>query len=119
MNAFPVIFLISLIGSILGSLLTKKEDDATLKKFYRQVRPWGFWKPVERMVMAEEPSFRANRDFWKDMFNIVVGIVWQISLMAFPVFLVMREWTQFYVAVGVMIVTTIILKFTWWNKLKD
>jgi solute:Na+ symporter, SSS family len=103
----------------MGSLLTRKEDDATLKKFYRQVRPWGFWKPVERMVMAEDPSFRANRDFLKDMFNIVVGIVWQISLMAFPVFLIIREWPQFYVAIGVMIVTTIILKFTWWDKLKD
>jgi Na+/proline symporter len=119
MNAFPVIFLFSLIGSILGSLLTKREDDATLKKFYRQVRPWGFWKPVEKMVLAEDPSFKANRDFWRDMFNIAVGIVWQISLMAFPVFLVMREWTQFYVAVAVMIVTTIILKFSWWDKLKD
>ncbi len=119
MNAFPVIFLISLAGSILGSLLTKKEDDETLKKFYRQVRPWGFWKPVERMVVAEDPAFRANRDFWQDMFNIAVGIVWQISLMAFPVFLVMREWKQFYAAVAVMIVTTVILKFTWWNKLKD
>jgi Na+/proline symporter len=119
MNAFPVIFLISLIGSILGSLLTKKEDDETLKKFYRQVRPWGFWKPVEKMVLAEDPSFQANRDFWRDMFNIAVGIVWQISLMAFPVFLVLREWNQFYVAVAVMVVTTVILKFTWWNKLRD
>jgi len=119
MNAFPVIFLISLIGSILGSLLTKKEDDETLKKFYRQVRPWGFWKPVEKMVMAEDPSFKANRDFLRDMFNIAVGIVWQISLMAFPVFLVLREWNQFYVAVAVMTVTTVILKFTWWNKLRD
>ena len=119
MNAFPVIFLISLTGSILGSLLTKKEDDETLKKFYRQVRPWGFWKPVERMVVAEDPSFRVNRDFWRDMFNIAVGIVWQISLMAFPVFLVLREWNQFYVAVAVMVVTTVILKFTWWNKLRD
>jgi hypothetical protein len=53
------------------------------------------------------------------MFNIVVGIIWQLSLMAFPVFLVIREWKQFYVAVTVMIVTTVILKFTWWNKLKD
>jgi Na+/proline symporter len=119
MNAFPVIFLISLIGSILGSLLTKKEDDETLKKFYRQVRPWGFWKPVEKMVMAGDPSFQANRDFWRDMFNIAVGIVWQISLMAFPVFLVLREWNQFYVAVAVMVVTTVILKFSWWNKLRD
>lgn len=119
MNAFPAIFIISLMGSVLGSLLTKKEDDETLKKFYRQVRPWGFWKPVEKMVLADNPAFKTNKDFWRDMFNIAVGIVWQVSLMAFPVFLVLREWTQFYVATAVMIITTVILKFTWWNKLKD
>jgi len=119
MNAFPIIFLISLAGSILGSLLTRKEDDETLKKFYRQVRPWGFWKPVKKMVLAEEPSFKANKDFPRDMFNIVIGIVWQISLMAFPVFLIIREWTSFIVAIGIAIITTVILKFTWWNKLKD
>jgi hypothetical protein len=71
------------------------------------------------MVMAEDPSFKVNRDFPRDMFNIVIGITWQISLMAFPVFIVLREWNQFYIATGVMIVTTVILKFTWWNKLKD
>ena len=119
MNAFPLIFAISLIGSILGSLLTKREDDETLKKFYRQVRPWGFWKPVQRMVEAEDPSFRRNKDFWRDIFNIVIGITWQISLMAFPVFLIIREWRSFFIAAGVTAITTVILKFTWWNKLKD
>jgi len=119
MNAFPVIFLISIIGSVLGSLLTERESDETLKKFYRQVRPWGFWKPVHRMILAEDPSFMGNRDFWRDMFNVAVGIVWQISLMAFPVFLIIREWNAFYIATGIMILTSIILKFTWWNKLKD
>jgi solute:Na+ symporter, SSS family len=119
MNAFPVIFVISLTGSILGSLLTKKEDDETLKKFYKQVRPWGFWNPVKKMVMAEDPSFKSNKDFPRDMLNIVIGIVWQISLMAFPVFLVIREWNSFIVALGVAILTTVALKFTWWDKLKD
>lgn len=119
MNAFPLIFLISLIGSIAGSLLTKKEDDEILKKFYRQVRPWGFWGPVKKMVAAEDPAFKPNKDFFSDMFNIVVGIVWQVSLMAFPVFLVLREWNAFYISTAVMIVTSIILKFTWWNRLKD
>ncbi|HSO78108.1 MAG TPA: hypothetical protein VLQ76_06030 [Bacteroidales bacterium] len=53
------------------------------------------------------------------MFNIVIGITWQISLMVFPVFLVLREWTPFLVSTGIMIVTSVILKFNWWNKLKD
>jgi hypothetical protein len=53
------------------------------------------------------------------MFNIVVGIVWQTSLIAFPIFLVLREWPQFIIAIGIMIVTSVILKLSWWNKLKD
>jgi SSS family solute:Na+ symporter len=119
MNAFPLILIISAIGSILGSLLTKAEDDETLMKFYRQVRPWGFWKPVHRKVVMADTSFQANKDFPRDMFNIVIGIAWQISLMAFPVFLVLREWIPFCISTGIMIVTSLILKFTWWNRLKD
>jgi SSS family solute:Na+ symporter len=119
MNAFPLIFLVSIVGSILGTLLTKPEDDETLKKFYKSVRPWGFWKPVYEKVIIDDPSFERNKDFWKDMFNVLIGIVWQTSLIVFPIFLVLREWKVFLIALGITIITSVILKFTWWNKLKD
>ena len=119
MNAFPVIFVISLIGSIAGTLLTKPEDNDTLKKFYKNVRPWGFWKPVHKLVIQEDPSFEANKDFKRDMFNVVIGICWQSALVAFPVFLVLREWKAFIIAVSIVAVTSVVLKFNWWNKLKD
>jgi SSS family solute:Na+ symporter len=119
MNAFPVIFLISIIGCIAGTLLTKPESDETLKKFYKQVRPWGFWKPVHKMVLQDDPTFEENKDFKRDMFNVVVGIVWQTSLVAFPVLLILREWKPFFIALAIVAVTSVILKFNWWNKLKD
>jgi hypothetical protein len=52
--------------------------------FYRRVRPWGFWGPVLKKVLAEDPGFKRNKDFFRDMFNIAVGIVWQVSLVALP-----------------------------------
>jgi SSS family solute:Na+ symporter len=119
MNAFPVIFVVSIIGCILGTLLTKAEDDETLKKFYKTVRPWGFWKPIYQKVKADDPSFERNKDFWRDMFNVVVGITWQLSLVAFPIYLVLRDWKPFTIAFSIMVVTSVILKFSWWNKLKD
>jgi solute:Na+ symporter, SSS family len=119
MNAFPIIFGVSIVGCLLGTLLTKPEDDETLKKFYKQVRPWGFWKPIHKLVVAEDPTFEGNKDFKKDMSNVLVGIVWQTSLVAFPVFLVLREWKSFYVAIAIVAVTSVFLKFNWWNKLKD
>jgi len=37
---FPLVLGISLTGCLIGTLLTKPEDDAILMDFYRRVRPW-------------------------------------------------------------------------------
>ncbi len=119
MNAFPLIFVASIVGCLLGTFLTKAEDDETLKGFYKNVRPWGFWKPIHKLVVAEDPSFEGNKNFWRDMFNIVIGIVWQVNLMALPVYLVLREKTALIVSAILILITSVILKFNWWNKLED
>ena len=87
--------------------------------FYRRVRPWGFWGPVMRKVMAEEPTFKRNKDFWRDMFNIVVGIVWQIALVALPLYIVIQEFDRAAITLGVILSTSAILKFTWYNHLSE
>ncbi len=119
MNAFPVIFVVSIIGCVLGTLLTKPEEDEVLIKFYKSVRPWGFWKPVYQKILKTDPAFERNRDFGRDMFNVAIGIIWQTALVAFPIFIVMREWSYFGIAITIAIITSAILKFTWWDKLKD
>jgi len=116
---FPMVVGISLIGCLLGTLLTKAEDDAVLMDFYRRVRPWGFWGPVLRKVLAEDPSFKRNKDFFRDMFNIVVGIVWQVSLVALPLYIVIKEWDRVAMAAGSIAVTSLILKFTWFDHLTE
>jgi len=118
MNSFPLIFLISIIGCFVAALLTKPESDEVLMKFYHNVRPWGFWKPVYQKVVKADPQFIANKNFKRDMFNILVGITWQISLMATPVFLVIREYTSLIISIAILVVTSVILKFNWWNKLE-
>jgi len=116
---FPMVVGISLIGCLLGTLLTKAEDDAVLMDFYRRVRPWGFWGPVLRKVLAEDPSFKRNKDFFRDMFNIAVGIVWQVSLVALPLYIVIREWDRVAMAAGSILLTSLILKFTWFDHLTE
>ena len=118
MNSFPIIFLNSIIGCFVATLLTKPEGDEVLMKFYHNVRPWGFWKPIYNKVIAADPNFVRNKNFKRDMFNILVGIIWQITLMAAPVFLVIREYTSLVICIGVLIVTSITLKLNWWNNLE-
>ena len=63
---FPFIFGISVIGSLLGTLLTPPEDDAVLKTFYKNVNPWGVWGPIREKVMREDPAFKPNPNFRRD-----------------------------------------------------
>lgn len=114
---FPLVLAISLIGCLLGTLLTKPEDDAVLKDFYRRIRPWGFWGPVLKMVLAEDPGFERNKDFYLDMFNIAVGMVWQIALVALPLYVVIHEYGRAALALGTILATSAVLKFTWFDNL--
>jgi len=119
LNTFPVILLISSVGSIAGSLLTEPDNEEVLKKFYSSVRPWGFWEPIYRKVKAENPLFKKNGDFGRDMMNSVVGIAWQMSMLVMPIYLVIREYMSLSVAFAVFMVTTIFLKYYWYDRLED
>jgi Na+/proline symporter len=118
LNAFPIILVVSLAGCYAGTLLTPAEDEKVLKAFYKQVRPWGFWEPILAKVKQEDPTFERNKDFWRDMFNIVVGIAWQTALVVMPVCLVIRKFNAALIALGVVAATAVILKFTWYDNLE-
>jgi Na+/proline symporter len=115
---FPLVLVLSLIGCFAGTLLTKPEDEEVLKDFYRRVRPWGFWGPVHRKVVTGDPAFQRNKDFPRDMFNIVVGIVWQVSLVVLPMYVVIREFERAAITLAVILATSAILKFTWYDHLQ-
>ena len=116
---FPITLIISLIGCILGTLLTEPTEETTLKSFYANIRPWGFWKPVLRLVQQEQPDFKPNTRFGKDMANVAVGIVTQTALVAMPICLITRHWLGFGITIALILAGGTILKFTWWDKLDE
>jgi solute:Na+ symporter, SSS family len=115
---FPYLLGLSLVGCLLGTYLTRPTDIEVLKNFYRNVRPWGFWGPIRRLVEAEDPSFRANPDFRRDMVNIVVGTLWQTALVALPFYFVLMRWPETCIAALLAIATMLFLKKNWYDKLE-
>lgn len=116
---FPIILIISMLGCIIGTYSAKPTDDETLESFYTSVKPWGFWKPVLKKVQQKDASFTHNSRFYKDSFNVILGVIAQTALVALPVFIVIKEWGSFAIALAIVIVLSLILKFTWWDKLKE
>ncbi|MEQ8216978.1 MAG: sodium:solute symporter family protein [Arenibacter sp.] len=116
---FPVIFLISFLACVLATMLTKPEDMAILKQFYKQTRPWGFWNHIKAEILKEDPSFQGNMDFKRDAFNVAIGIIWQMSMIVIPLYLLTKNTEETIIAVVVFIATSVILKKTWYNNLKN
>jgi Na+/proline symporter len=119
MVLFFFILLTGAITSIAVSLLTKPEDEEVLKKFYRQVRPWGFWGPISDMVCREDPGFKPNTNFKRDMLNSAVGIVWQTTFVLIPIYLVIKNFRNMWISIAVLVVTSVFLKFNWYDKLEE
>jgi len=116
---FPIIFIVSLIGSFVGTFSSEPTDMKTLKSFYRTVRPWGWWGPVFNELKKEENTLNKNTDFWSDMFNCVIGVIWQSSMIVMPIYFVIRDYPKGYIALMVFAITSLILKFTWLDKVKQ
>ncbi len=115
--AFPAIFVFSALGCFLGTLLTKPEDEEILKKFYMTIRPWGFWKPIADKIKAEQPDFETNTDCGRHWFNVTIGIIWQTSLVALPIYVVIQRTQGILGALLVLAATTAILKKSWFDRL--
>lgn len=116
---FPIILIGSLVGCIAATYLTEPTDYDVLKKFYKNVRPWGFWKPIHEMVVNDNRSFKKNLNFKRDWFNIIIGILWQTSLVALPMYIIFHEFTAGIITLAIALTFTWILKKTWYDKLGE
>ncbi|RYY59992.1 MAG: sodium:solute symporter [Chitinophagaceae bacterium] len=116
---FPLMLVISLAGCLAGTYSVPATDTEVLKSFYRTVRPWGFWKPIHHLVVADNPGFQANKRFGLDMFNVVLGIIAQCCLTILPMYFILWMKLPLLITVLILGVISFILKKTWWDKLED
>lgn len=116
--SFPINMALSLTAAIVVSFLTQKQDESSLSAFYEKTNPWGWWKPVKKWVAQKNSAFIPNNDFWIDALNVVLGIIWQMTLIVMPIYLVIRQYNSTLWLLLLFAVITIILKFTWYDRVK-
>lgn len=114
---FPLLLLISIIGSVIGTYTAPPTDEKVLKTFYVNVRPWGFWKPVHNKLLNEGTLIKKNTDFGMDMLNVFIGVIAQTAFVILPMYLIFRQTTPMYITLLVITICVILLKKYWWNSL--
>ncbi|QHJ11378.1 Sodium/glucose cotransporter [Paraglaciecola mesophila] len=117
--SFPFMFAACLVTCIVVSFISVPDDIEVVKNFYLKTRPWGLWGPIIAAVQKDDPSICPNQEFKRDALNVLIGIVWHTSLTAAPIFLVIQHWGGLTIATAVAIISSILLKYMWWDTLSD
>jgi hypothetical protein len=66
---------------------------------------------------VDDPGFVKNNDLVKNIVNVIVALIWQTSLVVIPIYLVIKHYRGLGISLAVMVVTSIYLKFYWYDKL--
>ena len=111
---FPGIVIIVLAITIAVTYGTDATDEKTLAKFYKEVRPAGFWGCVSRGCKSPKPS-----TIKRDLGNVVIGIPCLAAMWMCPIYLVLHRFTEAVYAGGIVLVACLILYQTWYKKLED
>jgi Na+/proline symporter len=109
----PIIWLASLAGCLLGSLLTPATSIEVLETFYGRVRPLGFWKPI-RSISAIAPKIAPLPMVAA---HVVAAIFALIASLLSVFFLIGHYFAYFGAAIGVVLLCGIILYHSWYKKL--
>lgn len=109
----PIISLGSLLGCLLGSLLTPATPAEVLKKFYTRVRPFGFWKPVR----ALSPMTSEIASAPLAAVHVTAAVFALVASFVSVFFLIGHYFTHFLVAIGIVLMCAIFLYHSWYKRL--
>ena len=115
---FPAICFVSLLLSIWGSLKTAPVKQDVLLNFYTTIRPFGLWAPIRKQsgLSPGELSDRGESAHIT-LFNVVVAMCAISGLYLSPMYLVAHFYFKAATWCAVLLISVIILKFTWYNNL--
>jgi Na+/proline symporter len=109
---------ISLLGTIIGTLLTKPTDEAVLQDFYNRTRPFGFWKRFKKTLPDKEIE-KIDKENKRDIVSTFIAVPWQIVLFMFMMNLIFKVWNQFVILLLLLVVLSAGLYFNWFRHLSE
>jgi SSS family solute:Na+ symporter len=116
LSSFTYLVAVGLIGSVLGTYLTKPTDPKALEHFYRTTRPFGIWGHLKRTL---PPNVRdaTTREHRRDVIALPFTLGWQITLFLLPMQLVVRNFTAFWCTLPIFLICLGGMYIFWYRHL--
>ncbi len=113
---FCTFLLIGLVGSILGSYLTKPTKHEVLSRFFIKTRPFGLWGPYKKLMTQQEQQ-GLRKEHKNDIISLFFVLPMQIALFMFSMVLVLQMWTAVTVTGVIVIIGAIGTYYFWYRNL--
>ncbi|MFC1593665.1 sodium:solute symporter, partial [Candidatus Neomarinimicrobiota bacterium] len=113
---FAVATIASLIGTVLGTLLSAPTDEKTLTKFYNKTRPFGSWSRFKNKLDKND-IIAIDKENKRDIFSTFIAVPWQIIFFLFMMSIMFKNWTNVTVLGILLVIFTTILYFSWYKHL--
>ncbi|MGE5679794.1 MAG: sodium:solute symporter family transporter [Bacillota bacterium] len=107
----------SFTGCLLGTYLSPQTDQNVLEHFYCVTRPFGFWKPVKAKAAAANMQKKIDAENRSDIISTFIAVPWQILLFMTGMLLIMKNWSNFFISLLLLLLLSIGLYFMWFRKL--
>jgi len=111
------ILLLSLLTCIIVSLLTKPVESEHIDKFYRLVRPFGWWKSVSRRALSSDLPANAPLSVKMIPINLALGLVASYTLYMSPVYFLGAWYVEAGLCMALFGACCIVMYFTWYRAL--
>jgi hypothetical protein len=108
--------LMSLIGIVAGTLLTKPIDGRTVQNFYNKTRPFGAWGKYRDALPASTRE-AIKKENTRDIISVFIAVPWQLVLFMFMMNLVFKAWSQALTLGLIFIGLSVALYFNWFRYL--
>jgi len=112
----PILAIASMLACIVVTYLTQPPEMQTLTHFYCTTQPAGFWGPVVKHLRREGSAFR-KEPFARDVFHLVVGLLWLGAMYVGPSYAVARQWPPAVVCAVIVTICSIVLVTSWRRSL--
>ncbi len=111
--SLPVLFLLPGAAGLVTSKLTRGTEVTLLKMFYFRARPAGFWWPVQREVLSENPKFRRNPPLLVESANLILACAFFIFLSLAGMVWMLHQNTKALLFLGAALAVFAGLAITW------
>lgn len=115
---FPALCIVSLVASIAGTLLSQPTNMEVLVKFYRNVRPFGWWGPIRKQSgLTDEQLADLSESARLGAVNLILSAFAIFAAYIAPMYLVGHWHGRAASWLAVAVVCVVVLRYTWYAHL--